>query len=165
MFCLLLCQSHNYCFYITKFKCSFVIISTCLPFWQRELSAKTLVTEVIKFRIQCQHGNNPGYIIYKVNVHFCLHPTLSFVICWISAQKACRQYLHAACTVYTTYTLSVLFALLLRLHSALLFVICWISAQKACRQCLHPACTICTITSSAFCTIVRNVLNISTKSV
>ena len=23
------------------FKCSFVIISTCLPFWQRELSSKT----------------------------------------------------------------------------------------------------------------------------
>ncbi len=31
----------NYGFYITKFKCSFVIISTCLPFWQRELSSKT----------------------------------------------------------------------------------------------------------------------------
>lgn len=27
-----------YCFYITKF---IVIISTCLPFWQRELSSKT----------------------------------------------------------------------------------------------------------------------------
>ena len=111
-----------YCFYITKFKCSFVIISTCLPFWQRELSAKTLVTEVIKFITQCQHGNNPGYITYKVNVHFCLHPTLLFVIFWISAQKVCRQYLHAACTI-------------------------------------------CSITSSALCTIVRNMLNISTKSV
>ena len=41
MSCLLLCKSHNYCFYITKFKCSFVIISTCLPFWQRELYGKT----------------------------------------------------------------------------------------------------------------------------
>ena len=153
-------------FFIIQGECgnwrSFVIISTCLPFWQRELSAKTLVTEVVKFRTQCQHGNNPGYITYKLNVHFCLHPTLLFVMCWISVQAACRQYLHAACT---TYTLSALFALLLRLHSALLFVICWISAQKACRQYLHPVCTICTITSSAFCTIVRNVLNISTKSV
>lgn len=27
-----------YCFYITKF---IVITSTCLPFWQRELSGKT----------------------------------------------------------------------------------------------------------------------------
>jgi hypothetical protein len=27
----------NYCFYITKF---IVIISTCLPFWQRELPAE-----------------------------------------------------------------------------------------------------------------------------
>lgn len=86
----------------------------------------------------------------KVKVHFCLHPTLSFVMYWISAQKACRQYLHAVCTAYTTYTLSALFALLLRLHSVLLFVMCWISAQKVCRQCMHFVCTAYTVSACAF---------------